>query len=429
MSMENAMPKFEYTPREMLIVEQIREGINTSGGIMAALGPKGAGVTRDLTNMWNRKRITRTGEKGAYAYAELPGMAPEKAAFKRSPPTKERTAEGLGPETQKTIDAIRAGATTQKELSKVLGISESNVAARIVHLIKLKRVISEGRGSTRTFTPVTPEEFDILHEKTDDSHDLSRRLQKSLELIRAGIMAGHTNEISLAKHLGITVRSLSQSTKHLIAAGSLLCSKSPRGSKSKWRFALPDAPVAEPAVEPSVEPVAEPIVHEGRTAVYEAPAEGMTINVEPFIDGIMVALTPMIDQLTRTMAKPIARYVIASLQSNVADALAEAVKTMPTPQVNGQRKRKVVICGLLPSQAGMINAEFSNHLDFKFVPSDAVNKAALAGVQNADLCLMMTGFVSHSQVATVKSMGGEIEWSNGGMDQLRDRLRGFVEEA
>lgn len=122
----------------------------------------------------------------------------------------------------------------------------------------------------------------------------------------------------------------------------------------------------------------------------------------------------------------------ATLQAQVDDAIAKAVKSVviPAPEKGiaagptapAPRKRRVLIVGLLPQQAGMIQQEFHRELDLSFYQTTEHRNRLASAAGHADIVISMTKFIDHSVTETIKAAKANLRYCNGGLTALRDIL-------
>ena len=146
-------------------------------------------------------------------------------------------------------------------------------------------------------------------------------------------------------------------------------------------------------------------------------------------------MTELVKRLADGLASQIAAQVIVSLQGQLQNQLAaiippkvEVPKLPPLihpPSVQEevkQVKRKVLILGLLPQQAGMISEEFGEVFDLHFWKNES-HSMLRNMVRNANSVLYMTGVIGHSDIECVESVHGDKPVPiNGGMTGLRTAL-------
>lgn len=112
--------------------------------------------------------------------------------------------------------------------------------------------------------------------------------------------------------------------------------------------------------------------------------------------------------------------------------MAQAVTTgqVVPPSVEKKRTRlpKIVVCGLLPQQAGMINSEFGGVYDLSFWKEEGIDKLKSL-CRNSDHVITFSGKLPHHVENTVKSVGAQFSRVMGGMTELRRVLNGLNEVA
>lgn len=91
-----------------------------------------------------------------------------------------------------------------------------------------------------------------------------------------------------------------------------------------------------------------------------------------------------------------------------------------------QRLRVVLVVGLLPSQAGMISAEFSQCFNLKFWKDESHTKLK-AMAAGADVIVVMTGKVSHRATDAISAVA-HYEPIRGGLTTLREYLTSLYVE-
>lgn len=86
-----------------------------------------------------------------------------------------------------------------------------------------------------------------------------------------------------------------------------------------------------------------------------------------------------------------------------------------------QKKPKVLVVGLLPNQAGIVQSEFYEAFDIRFAESDTPTKRLESMASDCDRVMLMTNFISHSTQDAVKKHPG-FERIQGGVSKVKDRL-------
>jgi hypothetical protein len=94
--------------------------------------------------------------------------------------------------------------------------------------------------------------------------------------------------------------------------------------------------------------------------------------------------------------------------------------TPPAPVVQPTQP-KILIVGLIPNQAGIINAEFHEAFDIRFAEAETPSKRLEAMADDCDRVIIMANFISHSVQDTLKKHPG-FERMHGGLTRVKDRL-------
>ena len=110
-------------------------------------------------------------------------------------------------------------------------------------------------------------------------------------------------------------------------------------------------------------------------------------------------------------------------------ALAAPPPQIHAPIINEPRavKKKVLIAGLLPQQAGMIQSEFGEVFDLAFWKDESL-QALKHRAEAAQVTITFTSKIGHAAENAIKSTNTEYHRCVGGMTSLRDMLtRMYVE--
>jgi hypothetical protein len=110
----------------------------------------------------------------------------------------------------------------------------------------------------------------------------------------------------------------------------------------------------------------------------------------------------------------------ASLESD-AQAAPRPVLHVASVREVPQKKPKVLVVGLLPNQAGIVQSEFYEAFDIRFAESDTPTKRLESMASDCDRVMLMTNFISHSTQDAVKKHPG-FERIQGGVSKVKDRL-------
>lgn len=166
------------------------------------------------------------------------------------------------------------------------------------------------------------------------------------------------------------------------------------------------------------------------------------VSNEPNAQG---SLDVLIDTLAKQMADQVIVRLKSHLSANVAllappvpptpevltgslddldDLVIAKPPKAPEPVVVKDKLRKVVVIGLLPQQAGLIQSEFHDTFDLSFWQDGAgggINKLKAVAAA-ADMVFVHTRHISHAVTDAIKVVRVPVTNVNGGMTQLRDAL-------
>ncbi len=96
------------------------------------------------------------------------------------------------------------------------------------------------------------------------------------------------------------------------------------------------------------------------------------------------------------------------------------IKKVVVPAAVREHQPRVLLCGVLPSQAALISKEFGANLDLRFTQSDVSQTASV----QADYAIGLISFMSHSLDAQLKSRYKcKYHRIVGGLDSVRKTLR------
>jgi hypothetical protein len=135
------------------------------------------------------------------------------------------------------------------------------------------------------------------------------------------------------------------------------------------------------------------------------------------------SLGATVDLFMKSCAKQLVEQFMSHLRTELAAAVQNEFipSLMPSLKAAKLARQKILVIGLKPQQAAMINNEFGSDYDLRFVDSSS-NPGAVNGKLNVDRIIGMVSFMSHSIEDHVKHRPGYKRVS-GGMDSLRDELR------
>lgn len=156
-------------------------------------------------------------------------------------------------------------------------------------------------------------------------------------------------------------------------------------------------------------------------------------------DDASLVLLQGVDRLATDLAERLASYVAQQVVLRLNEALGSLAESLPAPgqplpplamlpaAPSKPRKKRVLIIGLLPQQAGLVSTEFGEALDLSFAGADDNVGKIKAQAAQAGEVLAMTKFISHSCEDLVKAHPGYSRVA-GGMSALRDKLTAIFGE-
>lgn len=147
-------------------------------------------------------------------------------------------------------------------------------------------------------------------------------------------------------------------------------------------------------------------------------------------------LNALVENLATSLADTLAQQVAAKLKDKLMAQLATQLPALaaPPPQIHApiinaprDRKKKVLIAGLLPQQAGMIQSEFGEVFDLTFWKDESL-QALKHRAEAAQVTITFTSKLGHAAENAIKTTSTEYHRCVGGMTSLRDMLtRMYVE--
>lgn len=92
-----------------------------------------------------------------------------------------------------------------------------------------------------------------------------------------------------------------------------------------------------------------------------------------------------------------------------------------------ERMHRVVVAGVLNSQARAIETEFKNKLDLRFWSKDQSNDTLKSMLSHADAAIGMVGFLAHSHDGILKASKVPYTQVSGGVTQVKQALERLLE--
>ena len=147
-------------------------------------------------------------------------------------------------------------------------------------------------------------------------------------------------------------------------------------------------------------------------------------------------LNALVETLATSLADTLAQQVAAKLKDRLMAQLATHLPAIaaPPPQIHAPiinepkvSKKRVLIAGLLPQQAGMIQSEFGDVYDLSFWKDESLH-ALKSRAESAEVTITFTSKIGHAAENAIKTTSTEYRRCVGGMTSLRDMLtRMYVE--
>lgn len=148
-------------------------------------------------------------------------------------------------------------------------------------------------------------------------------------------------------------------------------------------------------------------------------------NVTKPIDGLESMLDDMAEKFAQSLADRFATKFRDAVRQKVQAALSAPTsepEILP-PEVLPKKKHQpsVLVCGLLPQQAGMMQREFGQVLDLRFWKDESPSQLK-AQAKHVDHVVLFGSKMGHWTSETVESMRDDAVVVYGGMSALRDKL-------
>ena len=135
----------------------------------------------------------------------------------------------------------------------------------------------------------------------------------------------------------------------------------------------------------------------------------------------------VVEKIADDLSNIIIQKVCEKLQEKLASLTQSKANTTPEEFVSNlinnikQPKPAVLIVGLLPQQAGLIQTEFGEHLNLKFWKEGSLIQLKNTAKQS-DFVLLFTSKISHDATNAVSSVNNNMIRIAGGMTSLREKL-------
>jgi hypothetical protein len=231
------------------------------------------------------------------------------------------------------------------------------------------------------------------------------KMSKTADNILEILAAGPTDSDTLSAALRVGRTNINSHMRQLRSAGKVRKYSKPRPDKGRNTGYM-----YELAVKPTFVPAPAPIP----AASTPTSVHNLDVAFELLVDAILGRLVTdlsakienlLVEQAGRLSGKP---------------ARAQIDAPVPKPQL-----RKIMIGGLLPEQAELIQREFSDRYKIKFVGTTENPSMWKSNAATAEATFVMAGFVSHHHTEAVNSVHGNIQLVHGGMTTLRTSLTNY----
>ena len=140
------------------------------------------------------------------------------------------------------------------------------------------------------------------------------------------------------------------------------------------------------------------------------------------------------DQIAGYVARIFTKALVGAMQDPALSGLLEP--TAPIAPVlrrlahpSRVKLRRVIVAGMLNSQAKTIEAAFKDKLDLRFWSKDQSADTLKSMLSHADAAIGMVGFLSHSHDAVLKSSKVTYVPVSGGVTQVKQALERLLETA
>ena len=176
----------------------------------------------------------------------------------------------------------------------------------------------------------------------------------------------------------------------------------------------PPPTVAAPA--PTQQPVSFDEIHE-RLDALEQSLQARDRILFSKLEALATGINLLLDHLTEPKAGEVPK-----------DTLQQLV--IPAPKHNPEQQSaekpaqlSVVVAGLLPAQAALMEKEFGSYFRLRFYTSDQASTSGFSNnLRSADVFLSMVDFVNHKVEEAATNAGVRYIRVAGGMTRLRDQL-------
>lgn len=145
------------------------------------------------------------------------------------------------------------------------------------------------------------------------------------------------------------------------------------------------------------------------------------------------ARTDLENEIVLWIAKILAKAIRLAVEDAGLGSLIRQPETIATvrQRVHAARERlpRVVVAGMLNSQAKTVEAAYKDKLDLRFWSKDQSTDTLKSMLSHADACVGMVSFLSHAHDAVLKSSKAPYQPVSGGVSQMKAALEKLLEPA
>lgn len=144
-----------------------------------------------------------------------------------------------------------------------------------------------------------------------------------------------------------------------------------------------------------------------------------------------LSMDRIVDTWSEALVEQLADRIVAAVKDKLQDKVKTALQSalpaaLPHPPAPKQEvmpaRKRVLVVGLLPQQAGMIAREFGECLDLDFVEQTKAGSTLRDKVNGQDAVIAMVKFISHDSEQMIQAKHGNLIRCPGGLSHLRDIL-------
>lgn len=161
------------------------------------------------------------------------------------------------------------------------------------------------------------------------------------------------------------------------------------------------------------------------------PTEKPAINLTDFADLLAMAIAQHVVARVETHLQERLPAILPVLPNETAPiSIEQLTKRLRPSEDTPSKQPTVLIAGLLPNQAGIIDTDFGDVFNLRFFMTDDNLKQLKAMAKSVDHVFTFTSKVSHAVEEVMVGQGHKIHRCSGGMTMLKEQLlKLYVEKA